>query len=328
MWCDYKPEVGGIGRKCPHNLKLVYDYILNLAKQGELVVWHGFVSERDKYRELYRKGEFPFNPDEPADMFDGALDRAIRKNGWLRYLIYRGVNLLSSDATITVATNAELTETEFFFHNISVLRDDLIRLAEKDRHKPLFLYPEVRTGKTLKEIWPSSPTLSGPVEKEGKASQPLPKEALKRKPTSKKKQARSKAETASKPKPKPKLKSKPKPKSKLKPKAKAAPNTRKGIIKTIQQKVEKTSSKALTHSSDFRSMEIHGVKYFFTTQQARVVQYLFEQPTHEASDATISENCEVGDRIRDTFKKHPAWGKLIIQGGTRGTRKLDLDPKD
>jgi hypothetical protein len=160
LWQGYKPEIEHEEHKLPNNIRASYETMLNLAKKGELVVWHGFLSERHKYREMYKQDMVPFNPDEPADLSDGALDRAIKKKGLLRYFIYRLDKLFSSDSEFNIFTEDELAEgAVYYYHNISVLKDDLIQLAKKRDYQPLFLLPpEERGGKTLKEIWPATPT--------------------------------------------------------------------------------------------------------------------------------------------------------------------------
>ncbi len=333
LWLDYKPEDGGIVQKFPSDLKMALEYFLSKAKEKELTVWPCHEYERDMYRELFKNRSYPFNPDERADMSDGAIERAFKKRGLFSHLRYRVDTLPIFDDPKDDKVDPELAEAERYYHGFAVWRKDLIRLAEKINHKPLFLSPpELRQGKTLREIWPTIPTLSGPVKNEGKVSQPLPKVVSKRKTAGKKKK---KLKSVSKPKtpskPKPKLKSKPKPKSKpllsIYQKRQAAPNKDKGKIGTLRQIVERTASTEVSHSSDFRSMTVHGKGYEFTEKQARIVKHLFSQHPHSISDKALIEMFGLGNRVRDSFKINRAWGVLIVQGGTRGTRRLNLDPK-
>lgn len=81
-----------------------------------------------------------------------------------------------------------------------------------------------------------------------------------------------------------------------------------------------------SHSPDFRSVTWDGVKYTFTPNQAAVVKQLWM--------AWTSGNLEIGDdhlmetasiearRLIDTFRDHPAWGRMIVTGSRRGTRRL------
>ena len=85
------------------------------------------------------------------------------------------------------------------------------------------------------------------------------------------------------------------------------------------------------HSPDFRSVYWHGETYCFTTNQALVVKLLY--------DNFIKKTPDVGDerllmsvdrvappaRLSTLFRNNAAWGKLIVQGATKGTHRLKTD---
>ena len=324
MWCDYKPEQTNLDRKYPPDLRKAYEYLLNLAKNKKLVVWRGFLSDRAKYREMYRKGKFPFNPDEPADLSDGAIGRAYKKKGIFPYLKYRVNKLFFLNDTEDNLTDPELAEAEYYYQGYSVLKKDLIHLVEKMEHKPLFLLSlKDRAGKKLREIWPASSTISSPPENKGKVPQPTPKKGVKQNPKGQKKKKKArKSKTASKPKVASKLKPPATPK-----KAPPAPNTGKGIKSAIHGKPTGIVQSEVSHSPDFRSMNVNGEKHSFTSKQASVIEYLYNNRAHEVSDSKLIEEFGLGSRLRDTFRKNAAWGNLIVSGKTKGTRRLNLAPQ-
>ncbi len=83
-----------------------------------------------------------------------------------------------------------------------------------------------------------------------------------------------------------------------------------------------------SHSPDFRSIYYKSSKYSLTTAQASCVQILYEQwknKTPEISAEYILTTIGYySQRLSDLFKKHSAWGKLIISGNTRGTYRLNI----
>lgn len=83
---------------------------------------------------------------------------------------------------------------------------------------------------------------------------------------------------------------------------------------------------ARRHSDDFRSVLWDGANYEFTTNQARVVQRLWEAwengtPSLSQDALLTSVDLNAG-RLRDVFKGNDAWGKLIVPGDRRGSFKL------
>lgn len=84
------------------------------------------------------------------------------------------------------------------------------------------------------------------------------------------------------------------------------------------------------HSADFRSVRWDGVRYFFTRTQAAIVAVLWA----EAKRGTVFVSCAYlltqiesrmsTDRIDVLFKRHPAWGVMIVRGPTRGTVGLNV----
>lgn len=92
----------------------------------------------------------------------------------------------------------------------------------------------------------------------------------------------------------------------------------------------KGAGKRLRHSSDFRSVQWHGVDYTFTATQAAIVKQLweaYENGTPDVGGDTLLVNAESDTRrMADVFKKHPAWGSMIVEGSTKGTYRLAPDP--
>jgi len=81
-------------------------------------------------------------------------------------------------------------------------------------------------------------------------------------------------------------------------------------------------------SDDYRSAAFRGQRYSFTSRQAQVIEMLhkaFAKGTPALGKDHILEQLESSNsRLRDTFKKHPAWGSLIVSGEKRGTYRLNL----
>jgi hypothetical protein len=91
-----------------------------------------------------------------------------------------------------------------------------------------------------------------------------------------------------------------------------------------------TAPKPAHHSDDFRSVRWYGADYRFTPTQAACVRVLWEawERGHpEVGQETILSAAESdGSRLRDLFKRpgstHPAWGEMIVEGGTKGAYRL------
>jgi hypothetical protein len=83
-----------------------------------------------------------------------------------------------------------------------------------------------------------------------------------------------------------------------------------------------------THGEDFRMIARGEVAWHFSPAQAAVCRALWEahvNNTPSVGQDTLLEaaGCE-GGRLRDLFKRNPAWGVLIVPGSTKGTFQLDL----
>jgi PAS domain S-box-containing protein len=81
------------------------------------------------------------------------------------------------------------------------------------------------------------------------------------------------------------------------------------------------------HSEDYRSVCWFGEEYVFSPNQAACVRVLWEawnNQTPYLADGTVLVKAGVGDkqRLRDVFKKHSAWGTMIVQGPQRDTHFL------
>lgn len=81
------------------------------------------------------------------------------------------------------------------------------------------------------------------------------------------------------------------------------------------------------YSPDFRSVHWYGTDYEFTATQAAVVKTLWEsweKGTPVVGDATLLTDAgATGDRLRDFFRNCPAWGTMIVDGGTKGSSRLN-----
>jgi len=87
-------------------------------------------------------------------------------------------------------------------------------------------------------------------------------------------------------------------------------------------------------SSDFRSCRWGTEQFTFTAQQAACIRVLWEsrqRGTPDLSQITVLAEVESAmadsrkPRLRDLFRKHPAWGTMIVKGLARGTYRL-ADP--
>jgi hypothetical protein len=85
------------------------------------------------------------------------------------------------------------------------------------------------------------------------------------------------------------------------------------------------------HSPDFRSVNWHGTHYSFTATQAECVKVLWgaaEKRTFDVGDATVLEASDSqSGRLPLVFRDHPAWGTMIVEGATRGTHRLAVQPE-
>jgi len=81
-------------------------------------------------------------------------------------------------------------------------------------------------------------------------------------------------------------------------------------------------------SPGFRSVRWRGQRYTFSSRQAQAVQILHEahqSGTPDVGQDHILEEVESrGRRLRDLFKDHPAWKRLIVRGKGKGTFRLDI----
>jgi hypothetical protein len=88
------------------------------------------------------------------------------------------------------------------------------------------------------------------------------------------------------------------------------------------------------HSDDFRSVRWFGTTYSFTTKQAPVVDLLYKHwraGTPDVGDETLllSVDPEAPPaRLSTLFRDHPAWGTMIVAGGSKGTHRLTTREKE
>jgi hypothetical protein len=84
------------------------------------------------------------------------------------------------------------------------------------------------------------------------------------------------------------------------------------------------------HSPDFRSVRWLGESYDFTAAQAVIVGMLWdawERRTPDVGHETLLSGAGLETRrLADVFKGHPAWGTMIISGGTKGAARLSGPP--
>jgi hypothetical protein len=84
------------------------------------------------------------------------------------------------------------------------------------------------------------------------------------------------------------------------------------------------------HSRDFSTVLWFGTTYHFTGAQAAIVAILWHEWEKETPDVRhetlLEETGSTAKRFADVFKGNPAWGTLIVQGGTKGTARLG-EPK-
>ena len=84
------------------------------------------------------------------------------------------------------------------------------------------------------------------------------------------------------------------------------------------------------HSPDYRRVDWQGKKFRFSPMQSRVVRLLheeFKEGRDELGAAVLLDGSDsTGEYVRDIFRRHCAWGTLIIKGEGKGTHKLNLLP--
>jgi hypothetical protein len=83
------------------------------------------------------------------------------------------------------------------------------------------------------------------------------------------------------------------------------------------------------HGLDYRDCTWNGERYTFTATQAACVQVLWEERdkgTLELSQQLLLEKAGAeSQQLKDVFKNHPAWKKMIVAGSKTGLYKL-ADP--
>lgn len=80
------------------------------------------------------------------------------------------------------------------------------------------------------------------------------------------------------------------------------------------------------HSPDFSSVHWHGHDYTFSKGQAAIVVLLWKawkhgtpEMKHESLLERSGSDCE---RLAPIFQGNPAWGEMIVAGGSKGTVRL------
>ena len=81
-------------------------------------------------------------------------------------------------------------------------------------------------------------------------------------------------------------------------------------------------------AEDGRSAVLHGINYTLTSQQAQVVELLFNARnagTPELSHEHLLERIGSKARtLRDVFKNSDAWATLVVKGSKRGLYRLNI----
>ena len=96
--------------------------------------------------------------------------------------------------------------------------------------------------------------------------------------------------------------------------------------------ISETSSQSqeFGHSADYRRVDWRGKRFRFSPMQSQVVRLLheeFKEGRDELGAAVLLEGSDsLGKYLRDIFRRHCAWGTLIIKGEGKGTHKLNLLP--
>lgn len=83
------------------------------------------------------------------------------------------------------------------------------------------------------------------------------------------------------------------------------------------------------HSLDFRCFYWHDQLFAFTDMQAPMVKLLweaYENGTPDIGSETLLETVDAkSSRLVDIFRDNPAWGKMIVDGATKGSKRI-ADP--
>ena len=83
-------------------------------------------------------------------------------------------------------------------------------------------------------------------------------------------------------------------------------------------------------SPRYRSVYWRGQSFAFTETQARAFGVLLEYWLDGTPDVCADYLLDVIDsdaaNLCDLFRRHPAWNTVIVQGATRGTRRLEGEP--
>jgi hypothetical protein len=94
----------------------------------------------------------------------------------------------------------------------------------------------------------------------------------------------------------------------------------------LQEQTQETGLDAMRHSPDFRAVKWGEIDFVFTQTQAPVVKALWEamkNSTPELGQAWLLEAAgSEGRRLKDIFRRHPAFGTLIIKGTRKDTFRL------
>ncbi len=89
-----------------------------------------------------------------------------------------------------------------------------------------------------------------------------------------------------------------------------------------------SSSMPPQHTDDFRLVVWNGRRYDLSATQAAIVRVLWharEAGTPDVSETALLEEADSNsERLRDVFRRSPAWRSLVVRGEGRGTYRLAL----
>ena len=104
-----------------------------------------------------------------------------------------------------------------------------------------------------------------------------------------------------------------------------------GDVSNAASVAEPTQLPPARPSVDFRSVYYYGANYSFTKMQAVIFRLLWEAFQNGTPDIGAETLLEAVDaktsRLVDIFRDHPAWGTLIVDGKTKGSKRLADAPK-
>jgi 7-cyano-7-deazaguanine synthase in queuosine biosynthesis len=101
------------------------------------------------------------------------------------------------------------------------------------------------------------------------------------------------------------------------------------LIRLLAGSSQETS--VFRHSSDYRKVWLRDEEFQLTTNQARVVELLYNEWTdgrNAISQAYILETLEIGaQNLAQVFRNLKAWNKLVVKATGQGMYRLNINPQ-